>query len=104
MDPAFSDETPRPDGSTSHWHRDWESVSCIRRIAGTIAVYEIDPAKSTLKLVEHASTEGKTPRNFTFVPSGNWLIAGNEMSDILVGFKLMVFKVDAETSITLLSS
>jgi 6-phosphogluconolactonase len=47
----------------------------------SIAVYAIDPAKSTLKLVEHVSTEGKTPRNFTFDLSGNWLIAGNEMLD-----------------------
>jgi hypothetical protein len=31
--------------------------------------------RSTLKLVEHVSTEGKTPPNFTFDPSGNWLSA-----------------------------
>lgn len=58
----------------------------------SIAVFAIDPDKGTLTLVEHASTQGKTPRNFGIDPSGNYLFAANQDSDNIV-----VFRIDSKT-------
>jgi len=45
-----------------------------------IAVFAIDPDSGSLSLVEHTSTRGKTPRNFTLSPDGSHLIAANKES------------------------
>jgi 6-phosphogluconolactonase len=58
----------------------------------SIAVFAIDPAKGTLTPVEHVSTRGKTPRNFSLDPSGGYLFAANENSGTVV-----LFRVDANT-------
>ena len=58
----------------------------------SIAVFAVDPAKGTLKLIEYVSTEGKTPRGFGMDPTGHYLIAANQDSNTLV-----VFRVDATT-------
>ena len=58
----------------------------------SIAVFAIDPAKGTLTPVEHVSTEGKTPRNFSLDPTGGYLFAANENSGTVV-----LFRVDAKT-------
>jgi len=57
-----------------------------------IAVFAIDPAKGTLKLVEHVPTKGKTPRNFGIDPTGGFLFVANEESNNIV-----VFRVDPAT-------
>ena len=57
-----------------------------------IAVFAIDPGRKTLKLVEHVSTKGKTPRNFVIDPSGRYLLAANQESNNIV-----VFRIDAKT-------
>ncbi len=57
-----------------------------------IAVFAIDPANGTLKLVEHVPTKGKTPRNFAIDPTGRYLFAANEESNNIV-----VFRVDPKT-------
>jgi 6-phosphogluconolactonase len=49
-------------------------------------------ADGTLALVEHESTRGKTPRNFTIDPTGRWLIAANQASGTLA-----VFSIDQKT-------
>ncbi|HKZ65090.1 MAG TPA: beta-propeller fold lactonase family protein, partial [Chitinophagaceae bacterium] len=38
-------------------------------------------------IIGFQSTLGKTPRNFNFDPSGNYLLAGNQDSDEIVIFK-----------------
>jgi len=38
-------------------------------------VFAIDPAQATLTLVEHVSTQGKTPRDFSLDPTGRYLFA-----------------------------
>ena len=58
----------------------------------SIAVFAIDPAKGTLTAVEHASTQGKTPRNFAIDPTGTLLFAENQQSDTIV-----VFRIDQNT-------
>jgi 6-phosphogluconolactonase len=57
----------------------------------SIVVFAIAP-DGTLALVEHESTRGKTPRNFTIDPTGRWLIAANQGSGTLA-----VFSVDQKT-------
>ena len=57
-----------------------------------IAVFTIDPAKGTLKLVEHVPTKGKTPRNFAIDPTGKYLFVANEESN-----NIAVFRVDPKT-------
>jgi 6-phosphogluconolactonase len=57
-----------------------------------IAVFAIDSATGTLKLVEHVPTRGKTPRNFAIDPTGRYLFAANQESNNIV-----VFRVDPKT-------
>jgi 6-phosphogluconolactonase len=54
----------------------------------SIGVFAIDPVHGTLTRVEYASTQGKTPRSFALDPTGSWLVAANQESNTLVGFRL----------------
>ena len=58
----------------------------------SIAVFSVDPSKGTLTLVEHASTQGKTPRSFEIDPTGTLLFAENQESDNIV-----IFRIDQNT-------
>jgi 6-phosphogluconolactonase len=58
----------------------------------TITIFAIDRAKGTLKETGRVSTKGKTPRNFTIDPTGEFLLAANMESNNIV-----VFRIDAET-------
>ena len=42
----------------------------------------------------HQSTLGKTPRNFNFDPTGNFLLVANQNSD-----EIVIFKVDKITGL-----
>jgi 6-phosphogluconolactonase len=54
----------------------------------SITVFEIDHASGKLNYVEHVSTEGHWPRNFTLDPSGNFLLVANERSNNVITFKV----------------
>jgi 6-phosphogluconolactonase len=54
----------------------------------TIAIFAIDQASGRLTAVGHASTLGKTPRNFNIEPSGTYLYAGNQNSNTIVQFRI----------------
>ena len=58
----------------------------------SIVVFEIDSGSGKLKLVEHVSTQGDWPRNFTLDPSGKFLLVANQRSDNVVSFS-----IDAQT-------
>lgn len=58
----------------------------------SLAVFSVDAQTGRLTLVEHAPTQGKTPRNFAFDPTGKWIIVTNHDSDNAV-----VFRVDPNT-------
>jgi len=58
----------------------------------SITVFAIDAAKGTLTVVEHASTKGKTPRNFAIDPTGTLLFAENQQSNNIV-----IFRIDEKT-------
>jgi 6-phosphogluconolactonase len=55
-------------------------------------VFSVDQASGKLTPIQHASTLGKTPRNFSLDPTGEYLFAANQGSDTVVPFK-----VDQET-------
>ncbi len=65
-----------------------------RDSSNTIAIFQIDPNSGKLKLIGHQSTLGKTPRNFNFDPSGNYLLVANQNSDSIV-----IFKIDRKTGL-----
>lgn len=58
----------------------------------SIVVFAIDPRTGRLNLVEHVSTRGKWPRNFTIDPSGRFLFVANQHTDNVV-----TFRIDAQT-------
>ena len=62
--------------------------------SNTLAIFGIDLQTGKLKLIAHQSTLGKTPRNFNFDPTGNFLLAANQDSDDIV-----IFKVDKKTGL-----
>jgi 6-phosphogluconolactonase len=65
-----------------------------RAEANSIAIFSINQKNGNLALIGHQSTLGKTPRNFNFDPSGNFLLVANQNSD-----KIVVFKIDKETGL-----
>jgi 6-phosphogluconolactonase len=50
----------------------------------SIVVFAINENTGKLEYLEHASTQGKTPRNFTIDPTGRLLLAANQESDTIV--------------------
>ncbi|HKP31083.1 MAG TPA: lactonase family protein [Chitinophagaceae bacterium] len=56
--------------------------------SNTLAIFKIDPANGKLTAAGHQSTLGKIPRNFSFDPSGNFLLAANQESNDIVIFKI----------------
>ena len=58
----------------------------------SIAVFAVNARSGKLSLVEHQSTQGKTPRHFAIDPTGRWLLAENQDSDNIV-----VFRIDRQT-------
>ncbi len=56
----------------------------------SIAVFAVGADGGTLTPLGHASTQGKTPRNFRIDPTGAYLLVANQGSDTVV-----VFRIDA---------
>ena len=50
----------------------------------SIVVFAVSDKTGKLEYLEHASTGGKTPRNFTIDPAGRFLLAANQGSDSIV--------------------
>jgi len=80
------------DDADIHVHPSGKFLYGSNRGHDSIAVFAIDPDKGTLTLVEHVSTQGKTPRNFGIDPSGTFLFAANQDSDNIV-----VFRIDSKS-------
>jgi 6-phosphogluconolactonase len=58
----------------------------------SIAVYDVDPNKGTLKLIENAPSLGKTPRNLTIDPTNQYLFVANQ-----AGENVVLFRIDQHT-------
>lgn len=54
----------------------------------SLVVYSIDGNTGKLSLVQHVSTGGDWPRDFTIDPSGNILLVANERSNSITTFKV----------------
>jgi len=54
----------------------------------SIVVFSIDQQSGRLNLVQHVSTQGRTPRNFAIDPAGGFLLAANQNSDSVVTFRI----------------
>ena len=61
--------------------------SSNRGESNSIALFSIAEKSGKLTAMGHRSTEGKTPRNFNFDPSGNFLLVANQNSDEIVIFR-----------------
>ena len=59
-----------------------------RGSSNTISIFQINQANGKLTVVGQQSTIGKTPRNFNFDPSGNFLLVANQETDNIVIFKI----------------
>ena len=60
----------------------------VRDEANLLSIFSINPSTGQLTLKGHQSVLGKTPRNFNFDPSGNFLLVANQNSDDVVVFKV----------------
>jgi 6-phosphogluconolactonase len=54
----------------------------------SIVSFKIDETTGRLELIEHVSTQGRTPRNFAIDPTGAFLLAANQNSDSVVTFRI----------------
>ena len=60
----------------------------------TIAIFQINQKTGWLTPIGQQSTLGKTPRNFNFDPTGNFLLVANQNSD-----EIVIFRVDKKTGL-----
>jgi len=54
----------------------------------SIAVFAIEPKMGTLTLVADVPTGGKEPRHFALGPTGQYLLAENQLSGNIVEFRI----------------
>jgi len=69
-------------------HPNGKFVYGSNRGDNNIVVFAIDAGTGMVSVVEHESTQGMTPRNFTIDPSGTLLYAANQNSSSVVPFKI----------------
>jgi 6-phosphogluconolactonase len=62
--------------------------------SNSIGIFKINKQSGMVVWVDAQSTLGKTPRNFNFDPTGNFLLVANQNSD-----EIVVFKRDKETGL-----
>ena len=79
-------------GADVHVSPDGRFVYTSNRGDNSLAVFQIAPADGRLTLVQHVSTQGKTPRNFALDPSGRVLLVANQNSD-----NVFTYTVDKQT-------
>lgn len=71
-----------------HVSPDGKFLYCSNRgESNTIGILSINKTNGQLEWIDHQSTLGKTPRNFNFDPTGNFLLVANQNSDEIVIFK-----------------
>lgn len=76
------------DGADIHVSPDGKFLySSTRGQSNNIAIFSINPGSGMITYRGLQSTLGKTPRNFNFDPTGNFLLAANQNSEEIVIFK-----------------
>jgi 6-phosphogluconolactonase len=86
--PAGVAVAPDFSGAEVLFHPGGRFLYASNRGHDTIAVFAVDGVEGTLRLVEHRSTGGRTPRGFGIDPSGKFLLAANQDSDTVVVFEI----------------
>ena len=79
-------------GADVHVSPDGRTLYTSNRGDNSLAVFHIAAADGRLTLVQHVSTQGKTPRNFTLDPSGRLLLVANQNSD-----NIFTYRVDKQS-------
>lgn len=69
-----------------HVAPDGRFVYASNRGHDSLVVLAVDAATGRLTLVEHVSSQGKTPRNFTLSPDGRLLLVANQNSDSVFSY------------------
>lgn len=69
-------------------HPNGKFVYVSNRGHDSVALQAFDEASGTLTPVDHTSTQGQQPRNFSIDPTGRYLVVANQKSDLLVSFKI----------------
>jgi 6-phosphogluconolactonase len=78
-----------------HVSPDGKFLYCSNRgESNNIGIFSVDKKTGRLRLIGHQSVLGKTPRNFNFDPSGNFLLVANQNSD-----EIVIFKRDKDTGL-----
>lgn len=78
-----------------HVSPDGKFLYCSNRgESNTIGIFSINASSGELEWIDAQSTMGKTPRNFNFDPTGNFLLVANQNSD-----EIVIFKRDIETGL-----
>ena len=78
-----------------HVSSDGKFLYCSNRgTSNSITIFKIDNLTGKLTVVGEQSCMGKTPRNFNFDPSGNFLLVANMHSD-----EIVIFKIDKKTGL-----
>jgi 6-phosphogluconolactonase len=78
-----------------HVSPDGRFLYCSNRgESNTIGILSINPSNGMLVWIDDQSTLGKTPRNFSLDPTGNFLLVANQNSDNIV-----IFKRDKQTGL-----
>jgi 6-phosphogluconolactonase len=86
---------PSPGSADIHVSPDGKFLYCSHRgESNTIVIFKIDQKTGELTNVGYQPTHGKTPRNFNFDPSGDYLLVANQNSDNIV-----IFKVNRQTGL-----
>lgn len=71
-----------------HVSPDGKFLYCSNRgESNTLTIFKIDQQTGKLSTIGYQSTLGKTPRNFNFDPSGNFILVANQNSDDIIIFK-----------------
>jgi 6-phosphogluconolactonase len=77
-----------------HVSPDGRYLYATNRAECTIAIFAVDAAKGTLRMVGYQPTMGREPRNFMLDPTGQYLLVANQDTNTIV-----VFRVDKETGL-----
>jgi len=73
-------------------HPNGNFLYATNRGDNSVAVFSVQKDTGRLTLIQHISTQGKTPRNAEFDPTGKWLLVSNQDSSNAV-----VFRIDQST-------
>jgi len=71
-----------------HAHPSGRFVYASNRGHDSIAILEVDADNGKLTMIGQESTQGRTPRDFTLDPGGNYLLAANQDTGNIVTYRL----------------